>query len=56
MQSVVIVGMTGRRCQKLCRFVCYRTAGGACVCSREIEYAGIDFGYSGCRMGRTVAK
>ena len=43
MRSVGIAGMTGRGYQNLCRPISYRTAGGCCVCSREIEYGGIDF-------------
>ena len=33
--------MTGSGYQNLCRPTHHRTAGGCCVCSREIEYGGI---------------
>ena len=41
MRNVGIAGMTGSGYQNLCRPAHHRTAGGCCVCSREIEYGGI---------------
>lgn len=43
MRSEGIAGMTGRGSANLYRPVSYRTAGGCCVCSREMEDGGIDF-------------
>ena len=40
MRSVEIVGMTGRGGANLYRPISYRTAGGCCVCSREMEDGG----------------